>query len=929
MVARPFSNDSDVGDRERPLLTTGERASTLTAAELESLLSSNLEAGLEEEEAKNRLVEFGPNKLPEARKPSLAVKLLNQFKDFLVVILLGAAVISGVLGEIVDAVIIVAVVLINAILGAIQENRAEQALEALKEMTSTHARVIRSGRVSLLPSSELVPGDLVSLEAGDLVPADMRLVQSVNLKANEAALTGESVPVAKEADRCFESPPDLGDRQNMVFSGMEITYGRGQGLVVSTGAATEIGRIASRLEQIETEITPLQANLNRLGKILGILFLFICALIFGIGLLQGGQPLGLFMAAISLAVAAIPEGLPAVVTILLALGMKRMAREHAIVKRLLAVETLGSVNTICSDKTGTLTKNEMTVTRIFLDDKEWTVSMNQGSGLAGAPAKVLDRLLSIGVLCNDAVLTESEEEGGRAIIGDPTEGALLTVTARLGYSVEWLREGHPLIWEKPFDSTRKMMSVGSRFDDGRFYSLTKGAPDLILNRCDREMTGSGIRPLTPERREAILAQNSAFARQALRVLAFACKEHDDGRFEGAEEGMVFVGLMGMIDPPRPEVRQAIEVCHRAGIDVVMITGDHEETAAAIASELKLRRPEDGILTGRQLEEMTDDELYARIETTSVYARVSPEHKVRIVEALKRAGRIVSMTGDGVNDAPALKRADIGVAMGITGTEVAKGAADMILTDDHFGTIVHAVEEGRVIFDNIRKVVGFLLSCNIGEVLIIFLTTLLLGPAYAPLIPVQLLWLNLVTDTFPALALGREQAEDGVMLRPPRGKKEGILNRPMVRSLLFQALAIFLAVFAAFSLGRMFYPDRMADGSLADVFSFFPADGAAPSRGAHTYAFVTLILAELLRAYSARSEKQRLLKGGMFSNTALNRAVGLSFLLTLAVVYLPFLGPYLRTIPLQLRDWPVILALSAIPFLVGELAKGFKGEKKIG
>ncbi len=916
-------------DEKKAGFISGEAASITAIDQVGALLRTDPEQGLDDLEAKARLEEVGKNELEGEKRTPLAVQLLNQFKDFLIIILIAAAAISAALGETIDAAIIFAVVLINAVLGAVQENQAEKALDALKKMSAPYARVIRGGQTRELPAAELVPGDLVELEAGDVVPADIRLLASVNLKANESALTGESVPVAKDASVLFDEIPGIGDRTNMVFSGMEITYGRGEGWVVSTGAQTEIGKIADRLKHIESEMTPLQVNLNKLGKVLGIFCLLVCAIIFGVGLLQGGEPLALFMAAISLAVAAIPEGLPAVVTILLAIGMKQMARENAIVKRLLAVETLGSVNTICSDKTGTLTQNEMTVTRLYADKLNFLVTgtgystkgaifPEDGSGPEEVSSPVLDRMLAIGALCNDAVLVESSESGQVTMIGDPTEGAMLTAAAKGGIYAGELRRSYPVIWEMPFDSERKMMSVGCLLDDGQFYSMTKGAPDHILLRCDREMTTVGVIPLTDERRQVILEHNSSYARQALRVLGFAFKTHESDRFDDAEQGMVFTGLMGMMDPPRPEVKAAIEVCHQAGIDVVMITGDHEETAAAIADQLKLRDQGDGVLTGRQLQEMTDQELYDRSGTTSVYARVSPEHKVRIIEALKRAGRIVSMTGDGVNDAPALKRADIGVAMGITGTEVAKGAADMILTDDNFGTIVKAVEQGRVIYANIRKVVSFLLSCNVGEILVIFITTMLFGPAYAPLIPVQLLWLNLVTDSFPALALGREVSEDGIMLDPPRKKNERILNRPMMSSIVFQSLAIFITVFAAFNIGRYFYPDIQAGSPAA--FSLMPLPGAMPSWGAHTYAFTALILSELLRVYSGRSEHSSVFRLGLFTNKSLNKAVLLSLALTLAVLYLPLFEIYFRTIPLALRDWAIILVLVMIPFFSGELSK---------
>ncbi len=950
---------------------TGEEATVRSIESVVQTLETDASLGISEAEATTRIERFGRNELEGEKSTPFIIKLLNQFKDFLILILIAAAIISAALNEIFDASIILAIVIINALLGAIQENRAEKALEALKKMSAPFARVKRSGEIREVPAAELVPGDLVELEAGDVVPADLRLIMSVNLQANESALTGESVPVSKDAMAMYEEIPGIGDRLNMLYSGTEITYGRGEGLVVSTASKTEIGKIADRLKSIETEVTPLQQNLNRLGKLLGILFLVICAIIFGVGLLQGGEPFALFMTAISLAVAAIPEGLPAVVTILLALGMNRMAKENAIVKRLLAVETLGSVDTICSDKTGTLTQNEMTVTRLYTGDEHFQVSgvgytpegeisisaveaegeittsaiearseittstVEAGEEITNVDThSVLKRVLEIGVLCNDAVLTKNED-GETALIGDPTEGAMLTVAEKGGISVAGLRESCPVIWELPFDSDRKMMSVGCLLENNVPHSLTKGAPDRVLERCDRELTSEGIVELDDERREAILAQNIGFAKQALRVLGFAYRTHDDETFAGAESDMIFAGLMGMIDPARPEARDAIATCHEAGISVVMITGDHQATAAAIADDLQLREPDDLVLSGKELEAMSDDDLTEAAKSTTVYARVSPEHKVRIVEALKRSDRIVSMTGDGVNDAPALKRADIGVAMGITGTEVAKGAADMILTDDNFGTIVSAVEEGRVIYANIRKVVGFLLSCNIGEILVIFITSMIMGPKFTPLLPVQLLWLNLVTDSFPALALGRERAEEGIMLRPPRRKDDRILDKHMTWSIVVQAIAIFITVFAAFNIGRFFYPDNLiVNGKIAldqtvSAFSFMPLADTAPSWGARTYAFVGLILAEILRVFSSRSEYLSVFKQGFFSNATLNKAVLLSTVMTLFVVYVPFIDVYFKTTPLVLRDWGILLALILLPFFAGELFKKVYHRKKRG
>lgn len=897
-------------------------------------LETDSTQGLTAAEAEQRLREVGPNSLTEEKKESFLQKLLNQFKDFMIIILIVASVLSGILGEIADALIIIAIVIINAVLGLIQEGRAEKAIEALQKMSAPHARIVRGGQQMSVEAKELVPGDIVLLEAGDIVPADIRLIESSNLKAEEAALTGESVPVEKDAAIVLESPQGIGDRENMVFSSTAITYGRARGVVVTTSDHTEVGKIASRLKGIVVEMTPLQKNLNQLGKVLGIICLAVSAIVFGVGLLQGGAALDLFLTAVSLAVAAIPEGLPAVVTIVLALGMNRMARRNAIVKRLLAVETLGSVNVICTDKTGTLTQNEMTVTRIYADGKQYAVT-----GVGYAPEgeirslaedqlidlqaeSVLRRLLEIAVLCNDADLIAGESW---SILGDPTEGAMLCVAGKGGILPREMTEMHSRQGELPFDSARKMMSVFHDSLDENYLSLTKGAPDIILNRCHKVMTAQGVAALSSEARQEIMDVNIQLARQALRVLAFAYKEHPDADYAGAEDQMVFVGLMGMIDPARPEAKAAIEVCHGAGIEVVMITGDYKETAMAIADDLGLRAADDRVITGAELDRMSQEELMELVANTTVYARVSPEHKVRIVEALRDTGHIASMTGDGVNDAPALKEADIGVAMGITGTEVAKGSADMILTDDNFATIVHAVEEGRIIYSNIRKFVSFLLSCNVGEILVIFITNLLLGPNFTPLRPIQLLWLNLVTDSFPALALGREKGEDDVMLQPPRSGTAKILNRPMLWSILSQAAAIFIAVFAAFQVGRFIYPDVMLNAReqiihTASSFDFLPPAGFVPSIGARTYAFITLILAELMRAYSSRSEKYSVWYLGVFTNQTLNRAMLLSVALTFAVIYLPFLDPLFYTQALLPIDWLFIIPLALVPFAAGELHK---------
>ncbi len=879
--------------------------------------------GLSVDEAAKRIEQYGPNSLKEKKQQTMLQKILAQFKDVMVLILIAASAVSAFLGEYIDASVIIAIVIINAVLGVVQEGKAEKAIEALKKMASPQARVMRDGQQRLIPAAELVPGDVVLLEAGDIVPADLRLFESQSLKAEEASLTGESVPVEKDALAILPEKTALGDRENMVFMSTALTYGKGRGLVVGTGSGTEIGRIADKLQDISEELTPLQKNLNQLGKWLGIVCLGISAAVFAQGLIAGGNVLDMFMTAVSLAVAAIPEGLPAVVTIVLALGMKRMADHNAIVKKLLAVETLGSVDVICSDKTGTLTQNEMTVTRLFAGDQLLDVTgigyaqtgelRNHTDGQIQPLSAEIRTLLEIGLLCNDAALVV-KTDGNPGILGDPTEGSLLVAAAKAGYDREDLIGRHPRLGDLPFDSERKMMSTfHGHFSGERLVSLTKGAPDIILDRCQSILTSEGVVPLDASRREQVMLINSEMARSALRVLAFAYRPQTEvsSNFAQVEQTMTLVGLMGMIDPARPEARDAIALCREAGIRAVMITGDYKDTAVAIADDLGLRKAEDQVLAGHEIDEMSDDQLRQAVEQTTVYARVSPDHKVRIVTALRANGHIASMTGDGVNDAMALKSADIGVAMGITGTDVAKGTADMILTDDNFATIVRAVHEGRIIFANIRKFVGFLLSCNIGEILIIFLSSIFLGPLSIPLLPIQLLWINLVTDSFPALALGQEKGEPDVMQRPPRNPKEPILNKSMLLTVSTQAVGDFIAVFSAYLIGRQIF-GLMANGE--------------PHDGARTYAFVTMILVELIRSFSARSEFTPVLKLGLFGNKSLNKAVLLSLVLLLLVVYVPFLDPIFHTIPLGLGDWGIILPLSIIPFAIAEIIKFIRSHR---
>jgi Ca2+-transporting ATPase len=878
--------------------------------------------GLPADEVDKRLKKFGENELKEKAKQSLISKIINQFKDFLVLILIGASIVSGIVGEISDAIVIVAIVIVNAVLGVLQEGKAEQALAALKKMSSPNAKALRNGSIQIIPAKNLVPGDIVLIEAGDSIPADLRLVESVNLKVEEASLTGESVPVDKNAETVFDTDVPIGDRKNMAYMSTVTTYGRGKGIVVGTGINTQIGKIAEALQSYKDETTPLQQKLNELGRWLGIGCLIICVLVFGIGFVRGGDLLELFLVAVSLAVAAIPEGLPAVVTIVLALGMKKMVQRNAIVRKLLAVETLGCVTVICSDKTGTLTQNEMTVVKAYSAGNTYTVT-GQGYNPKGefylknnivAPDadQNIKLLLALGVLANDAILELKDPKDNQwGIIGDPTEGALVTVGAKGGMQKDEMNSSYHRVAELPFDSDRKMMTTFHKdFIENKIVSFTKGAPDIIISKCSRYFENGSIVEMTKEKLDQIASVNSQFAGDALRVLAFAYRGFDalpeKITTEEIEKDLIFVGLMGMIDPARVEALGAIKTCRKAGIKPVMITGDYKDTAVAIAKELGLMVEGDMVLTGADLDKISDQDLYNDIENISVYARVSPEHKVRIVETLRRKGHIAAMTGDGVNDAMALKRADIGVSMGITGTDVAKGTADIILMDDNFATIVAAVEEGRVIYSNIRKFVFFLLSCNVGEILIIFLSILFNLPV--PLVPIQLLWVNLVTDSFPALALGTEKGEPDIMNLKPRDAKEPILDKVMIAGISVQSISLFAAVMTAYIWALNKYAGSIFDPSEEGLMI------------ARTVAFATLILAELIRAYSSRSERYSIIKIGVFTNRSMVTATAVSLLLLFAVIYIPILEPIFKTYALQLSDWGAIIVLCMVPLLAGEINK---------
>jgi len=893
-------------------------------------LHTSLETGLSEPEAARRLTEHGPNELAEAARPSFWHKLLEQFNNFIVIILIVASVVSAVLGDYVEAAAIMAIVLLNAILGVIQEGKAEEALAALRKMAAPEAHVIRAGRRQTIPARELAPGDIVLLEAGNYVPADLRLLESANLKIEEAVLTGESVAVEKDARITLRQDVPLGDWHNTAFSGTLVTYGRGKGVVVSTGMHTQIGLIATMLQLVQEEPTPLQRRLEQLGKVLGWGALAICGMVFVVGWVRGYDPLDMFLIAVSLAVAAVPEGLPAVVTITLALGMREMIKRHALIRRLASVETLGSATVICSDKTGTLTQNQMTATRLWVDGLTFEVT---GHGYSPLGQFRLDgnavdlknypgalSVLWVAVLANDAALEEPEEETGAAyrMVGDPTEGALIVAAAKAGARQEDMVLAFPRIDEVPFDSARKRMTTVHKIKDPRgddispFYdasltgwevAATKGAPDVILELCNQRQTvDDRIEPLSDQARREILEANDNLSRQALRVLAVAYRAEPDLPDhpvpETVERDLIFVGLIGMIDPARPEVRPAVEKARRAGIRTVMITGDYPETARAIAQDIGLLGPGHQVLSGAELSRMSDEQLREQVMLTDVFARVSPEHKVRIVEALKGNGEVVSMTGDGVNDAPALKRADIGVAMGITGTDVAKETADMVLTDDNYVSIVAAIEQGRVIYANIRKFVFYLLSCNLAEIAVIFVATLAGLPS--PLTAIQLLWLNLITDGAPALALGVEKGDPDTMDQPPRPPREPIINRTMQAGITLQTVAIASVTLGAYFVGLNAHPQ-------------------APEY-AETMSFVTLSFSELLRAFTARSERYPVLKIGLFTNRLMSYAVLLSLTLLLAVVYVPFLQPVFNTVPLGLAQWELMLPLLFIPAVVAELTK---------
>ena len=897
-----------------------------TSEEVEEILETNMKTGLTENQVKEKQEKYGFNELKEEKKKSLFIRFLEQFKDFMIIVLIIAAIVSGVIGVaqgegITDSIIILIVVIVNAIIGVAQESKAEKSLEALKKLSEHEAKVIRDGKLQTIPARELVKGDIVVLETGDYVPADIRIFEAINFKSQESSLTGESVPVEKQASKIDSEEVGIGDRANMLFSSSLITYGRGKGIVVETGMDTEVGKIAGIISNTEKQETPLQKRLNKLGKTLGIVALIVCAVIFIVGLIQGKDAIDMFMTAVSLAVAAIPEGLAAVSTIVLAIGVQKMVKRNAIVKRLPAVETLGCSTVICSDKTGTLTQNKMTVQKIYVDKNIYDVSnLSEDSDFMKYNKENQDVKLAVynGMLCND---TKLSDDG--TLVGDPTETALVDIALKLGFTKN-IYEEFPRVDEIQFDSERKLMTTVHQ-KDGRYIVFTKGGVDEILNICTSYVTDGEINTNLDSFKNTIIDTNEKMAKDALRVLAFACKELDHKPSKNElENNLVFVGMYGMIDPPREEAKQAVEKCKQAGIKTVMITGDHKITAIAIAKKLGILEDESEAITGAELNQMSDEELEKNIRKYSVYARVAPEHKVRIVKAWQKNGEVVAMTGDGVNDSPALKTADIGCAMGIVGTDVAKEAADVILTDDNFATVVSAVEEGRRIYDNILKVIQFLLSSNIGEIVVLFLATIcstfiasMCGITdivnLEILLPIHILWVNLVTDSLPALALAFDPANSDIMKRKPIKQSEGIFTKSMTYRIIYQGVMIGIITLIAFIIGLKTTTEPI-DGMTLDQSKIAVGQ---------TMAFIVLALSELVHVYNIRDNKKSIFRTSILNNKVLIGAT----LLSAALMFVVLLVPALRTafsIPvLPVENIIEIVILVFSPIVVVEIFKLFK------
>lgn len=888
--------------------------------EVEKILQTDVEKGLSLEEVKNRQEKYGLNQLEQGKKKTLLQRFLDQFKDFSIIILIIAAIVSGAVGiangeGIKDTIIILIVVIVNAIIGVSQEAKAEKSLEALQKLTDHASKVIRNGQVLVVPAKELVPGDIVILDTGDFVPADLRICDAVNLKSQESSLTGESVPVEKITNKLEGQEIGIGDRINMLFSSSLITYGRGKGIVVETGMKTEVGKIAGMISNTQKQETPLQTKLNKLGKTLGIVALLICIFIFLVGLIQGKEPIHMFMTAVSLAVAAIPEGLAAVSTIVLAIGVQKMVKKNAIVKRLPAVETLGSSTVICSDKTGTLTQNKMTVQKVF-----WNNKIRDLSTIDKVDSE-LKKLVYANMLCND---TKVANDG--TLTGDPTETALVDMGFKLDFDPT-IYDRIPRLEEVPFDSDRKLMTTVNEID-GKYIVYTKGGIDELLNRCIAYELEGEIKKNLDEYANIIKQENENMAKDALRVLGCAYKEIDHfptkQEMKNIESQLIFIGMVGMIDPPREEAKKAVEKCKTAGIKTVMITGDHKITATAIAKKLGILENDDEAITGLDLEKMSDEELEKNVRKYSVYARVSPEHKVRIVKAWQKNGEIVAMTGDGVNDSPALKTSNIGCAMGIVGTDVAKEAADVILTDDNFATIVSAVEEGRRIYDNILKAIQFLLSSNVGEIIVLFLATMF-APVFAKwfgisningleiLLPIHILWINLVTDSLPALALAFDPADKDIMKRKPLKSGKGIFTKGMTWRIVYQGAMIGLLTLVAFLIG-LATTNESINGLTLD---------ASKIQVGQTMAFVTLALSELVHVFNVRNNKKSIFKTGIFNNFKLIGAIAISAGLMFVILLIEPLRNIFGIPVLPTQNILELVGLVFAPILIVEVFKLFK------
>ncbi|WP_207725071.1 cation-translocating P-type ATPase [Acetobacterium paludosum] len=861
-------------------------------SELENIFEVDPLVGLSTEEVSERIGVYGKNKLIKAKKTSFAAMFLLQFKNILILVLLAAAIISGVMGEISDAILIIIIVIMNAFIGASQENKAQTSMEALKKLTNPEAKVLRNGKREIIKSEELVPGDVVYLDVGDFVPADGRLLEVASLKIEESSLTGESVPVNKAVIDLIDPETPLGDRRNLVFMSSLVNYGRGKYMVTSTGMKSEIGKIAGMIQGTETILTPLQKRLDELGKILAIGTIVACAAVFVIGLIRGGDPLLLFMTAVSLAVAAIPEGLPAIVTVVLAIGVQKLVSRNVIIRKLDAVETLGCASVICSDKTGTLTQNKITIEKLVANGEISNVS-DLKEKIMNGPEKMI---VEIGMLCNDASIITGKD--GVQEIGDPTEVAMIALAANLDFDKSAKIEKFPRVGELPFDSERKMMTTVHRVGD-TWYSFTKGAPEHMLNCAKYYFSKNQIVLMSEENINDINKKNNILSDDAYRIIAYGYKHFDampEVSVENLEQDLIFCGVTGMIDPPRAEVKESIKICKIAGIKTVMITGDHKNTAVAIAKQLDIFEKKSLAYTGEELSKMSDKELHDQIDNIAVFARVAPEHKVRIVDAWQKKGRVVAMTGDGVNDAPALKKANIGCAMGIIGTDVSKEAADIILTDDNFSTIVSAVEEGRGIYSNIKKAVHFLLSCNIAEILILLIATII--GWLQPLLPLHILWINLITDSLPALALGVEKNSAELMKERPRSPKESIFAHGLGGRIIFQGIVLAAITLTVYQIGFVNFGVEVA----------------------RTMCFAVLGFSQLAHALNVRSQKKSLFSARLFTNQYLWGALGISCALELTILLIPTFQLIFDVVSMSATQWFIVFIGTLSPIIVVEFTK---------